>query len=380
MVTVEPFVPLRRRWSCLLTLVSVLAGCSSPGTAPVRIGVSGPFNDSVGAPMRRSAELAAAEINAAGGIGGRPLQLVFVSDWGDPDSAVGAAESLIDSGVVAVIGHVYSGATIAAAPVYNAARVVQISPSASSPLISAAGEYTFRVCPSDLQQGEALARYAAERLNLKRGTIFYLNDDYGRGMRQTFSREFSRLGGEIEEIDPYLGDTPDVTSYMERLARRGSSQFVFFAGYRGEAVAALQSARGRGLKLPFLGGDALEGLESSGELSEGTYISNAYMASLDTPKNREFVNAYHTRYPASALPNQPAAAAYDILYMLRDVIGRGARPGAPLRAAIASIGTTAPAFAGVTGEIAFDEVGDVPRQRVVIGRVENGQVHAVGGL
>jgi branched-chain amino acid transport system substrate-binding protein len=358
----------------------LLAGCSSSGSAPVRIGVSGPFNDSVGAPMRRAAEMAAAEINATGGVRGRPLELVFLSDFGEPDSAVNVAADLVDSGVVAVIGHVYSAATIAAAPVYNAAKVVQISPSSSSPLISSAGEYTFRVCPSDLQQGEALARYAAERLSLRRGTILYLNDDYGRGMRQTFAREFSRLGGEIEEMDPYLGDTPEVGSYIERLARRGSSQFVFFGGYRGEAVAALAAARRRGVTLPFLGGDALEGLESSGSLSEGTYISNAYMASFDTPKNREFVTAYQERYPQAAPPNQPAAASYDILYLLRDVLSRGTQRGAPLRAAIARIGLEAPAFAGVTGEIAFDSVGDVPRQRVVIGRVERGQVRAVEGL
>jgi branched-chain amino acid transport system substrate-binding protein len=330
--------------------------------------------------MRRAAELAAAEINASGGIGGRRLELIFVSDWGEPDSAVTAAADLVDSGVVAVVGNVYSGATLASAPVYNAARIVQISPSASSPSISQAGDYTFRVCPSDLQQGEALARYAAEQLSLRRGTIMYLNDDYGRGMRQTFAREFSRLGGEIEEIDPYLGDTPDVSSYIERLARRGASQFVFFAGYRGEAEAALHAARGRGLKLPFLGGDALEGLESSGALSEGTYISNAYMASIDTPKNHEFVSAYQKRYPGANPPNQPAAATYDILYMLRDVLGKSNLSGAALRSAIGAIGTTAPAFTGVTGEIAFDELGDVPRQRVVIGRVEAGRVRAVEGL
>lgn len=376
-------MPLRRRWSCLfpvLPALVLLAGCGRSGSAPVRIGVSGPFNDSVGAPMRRAAEMAAAEINAAGGINGRPLELIYLSDYGEPDSAVNVAVDLVDSGVVAVVGHVYSGATLASAPVYNSAKVVQISPSSSSPQISDAGDYTFRVCPSDLQQGEALARYVAERLSLHRGTIVYLNDDYGRGMRQTFAREFSRLGGEIEEMDPYLGDTPDLSSYIERLARRGSSQFVFFGGYRGEAVSALQTARARGLKQPFLGGDALEGLESSGALAEGTYISNAYMASFDTPKNREFVAAYSKRYPAANPPNQPAAATYDILYMLRDVLSHGAQKGAPLRAAIAAIGSKAPAFAGVTGEIAFDEVGDVPRQRVVIGRVEGGHVRAVEGL
>lgn len=378
-------MPLRRRWTCLHLTISAalllgLTACGSRTSGPVRIGVAGPFNDSVGAPMRRAAELAAAEINASGGINGRPIELVLRSDYGEPDSAVNVAADLIDADVVAVVGHVYSGTTLASAPVYNAARVVQISPSSSSPLVSGAGEYTFRTCPSDLQQGEALARYAADRLNLRHATILYLNDDYGRGMRQTFAREFSRLGGEIEEMDPYLGDTPDVASYIERMARRGSSQFVFMGGYRGEAEVALRIARARGVKVPFLGGDALEGLEQAGALAEGSYISNAYLASFDTPRNREFVAAYSKRFPQAIAPNQPAAATYDIIYMLRDVLSHGAGTGVALRDAIAKIGITAPAFEGVTGEIAFDEVGDVPRQRVVIGRVEGGRVRAVEGL
>jgi branched-chain amino acid transport system substrate-binding protein len=330
--------------------------------------------------MRRAAELAVAEINASGGVGGRPIELVLRDDYGEPDSAVNAAEALVDAGVVAVVGHVYSGATLAAAPVYNAARIVQISPSSSSPQISNAGAYTFRTCPSDLQQGEALARYAADRLNLRRATILYLNDDYGRGLRQTFAREFIRLGGMVDAMDPYLGDQPDVTSYIERLARQGSSQFVFMGGYREEAEVALRTARARGVKVPFFGGDALEGLERAGALAEGSYISNAYLASFDTPKNRVFVAAYATRYPGTIAPNQPAAATYDIIYMLRDAIAHGATGGPALRDAIAKIGTSAPAFDGVTGEIAFDTAGDVPRQRVIIGRVESGQVRAVEGL
>lgn len=375
-------MPLDRRWSRLVLtgLALVLTACGSGSSGPVKIGIAGPFTDSVGAPMRRAAELAVAEINASGGVGGRPIELVLRDDYGEPDSAVNAAEELVDAGVVAVVGHVYSGATLAAAPVYNAARIVQISPSSSSPQISSAGAYTFRTCPSDLQQGEALARYAADRLNLRRATILYLNDDYGRGLRQTFAREFIRLGGMVDAMDPYLGDHPDVTSYIERLARRGSSQFVFMGGYREEAEVALRAARERGVKVPFFGGDALEGLERAGALAEGSYISNAYLASFDTPKNREFVSAYAKRYPAAIAPNQPAAATYDIIYMLRDAIARGASSGPALRDAIAKIGSTAPAFDGVTGEIAFDTAGDVPRQRVIIGRVESGQVRAVEGL
>jgi branched-chain amino acid transport system substrate-binding protein len=332
--------------------------------------------------MRRAAVLAAEQINNAGGINGRPIELLIQDDFGDPDSAVTVATALEAAGVVAVIGHVFSGTTLAAAPVYNGAPrpVLQISPSSSAPEITRAGDYTFRTCPSDLQQGAALAQFTANRLGLRRGTILYLNDEYGRGIRASFAREFARQGGVIDAQDPYVGDTPEVGPYLERLARRKTSQFVFVGGNRGEAETAIRAARARGIEAPFLGGDALEGIEESGALAEGTYVSNAYLASFDTPKNRAFVLDYLRKYPGALPPNQPAAATYDIVFLLRAVIARVGTGRRAIRDAVAEIGRTSAPFEGVTGELAFDANGDVPRQRVIIGRVTGGKMLAVEGL
>lgn len=184
----------------------------------------------------------------------------------------------------------------------------------------------------------------------------------------------------IEDQDPYLGDTPDVGPYLDRFNRRRTSQFVFVGGNRSEAEAAIRAARARGIQAPFLGGDALEGIEESGALAEGTFVSNAYLASFDTPKNRAFVLDYLRKYPSALPPNQPAAATFDILYLLRDVIQRVGTSRKAIRDAVAAIGLVAPPFEGVTGEIAFDVNGDVPRQRVIIGRVSQGRMIAVEGL
>jgi branched-chain amino acid transport system substrate-binding protein len=362
-----------------LPLALLLAACSS-GHPTLRIGLAGPFSDSVGAPMLRAAELAVRQINRAGGVGGRPLELLARDDHGDPDSAVTVAGDLVRAGVVAVIGHVYSGTTLAAAPVYNAAGVVEISPSSSAPAVTEAGEYTFRVCPSDRQMGAALARFAAERLGLRRGTILYLNDDYGRGLRQIFAAEFSRLGGIIDDVGPYLGQRPAVGPYLDRLVRRGTSQFIFIGGNREDAEEALRLARARGVRAPVLGGDGLEGLEEAGPLAEGSYIANAYLASFDSPENRAFVLEYMRQYPRAAPPNQPAAATWDAVHLLSRALARAGDDRSRVRDLIAAVGTTAPAYHGVTGEIAFDGNGDVPRQRVVIGEVVGGQVRAVEGL
>jgi branched-chain amino acid transport system substrate-binding protein len=361
--------------SCFIIAVLATAGCAR-SDRPIRIGLAGPLSDPVGSPMKLSAELAVTEINASGGIGGRRLELVERDDHGDPDSAVAVATELYDAGVVAVVGHVYSGTTLASAGVYNGGRdpVVQISPSSSSPEVTQAGDYTFRICPSDLAHGAALAHWARERLNLQRGAVLYLNDEYGRGIRETFDQEFTRLRGEVIENDPYLGARPDLGPYLDRLARRRNLQFVLVAGNRSEAEAALRAARARGITVPFLGGDGLEGIEEAGTLAEGTYVSAAYLPSWGSAANRKFVEAYQHHNATAGLPNQPAAGTYDALYLLRSVIARTGTSRRKIRDGVAAIGLTLPPFEGVTGTIAFDLNGDVPNQQVVIGVVRQGAV------
>lgn len=357
-----------------------MTACRST-SGPVLIGLAGPFTDPVGAPMKRAAELAVEEINAQGGVAGRPLQLVERNDFANSDSAVFVATDLYNAGVAAVVGHLYSGQTLAAAPVYNGGEepVAAISPSSSSPDVSGAGRYTFRLCPSDLAHGAALARWIRNRLGLERGVVLYLNDDYGRGVRETFVEEFTRLGGELLSIDPYLGDTPDVGVYLDRLAKSGRAQFIVVAGNRGDAEEILRQARGRKLTMPVLGADGLEGIEEAGALAEGVYVSQAYLPSIARPGNRRFVDAYRRKYSDAGLPNQPAAATYDAIYLLRAVIARAGTRRDAIRDALAEVGKGAPAFEGVTGRVVFDSLGDVPASEVHIGVVHDGVIRLAEG-
>jgi branched-chain amino acid transport system substrate-binding protein len=365
----------------VLATAAVLAlGCAMRSGGVVRIGVAGPFTDSVGAPMKRAAQLAAEEINAHGGIGGRRLQLVFRDDYGDADSAVAAATALYQSGVSAVVGHLYSGTTLNAAAVYNGGSdpVAEVSPSSSAPEVSQAGDYTFRICPSDLAHGAALARWAYAGLGLRRGTVLYANDEYGRGVRQTFVAEFTRLGGEVVNAAPYIGDQPVVGPFVARIAKNRQSQFLVVAGLREAAEEVLRQEQARGLTLPVLGADGLEGIEEVGALANGTYESLAYLPSIPTQLNRRFVAAYQRKFPGAAEPNQPAAAAYDAVYLLRDVIGTVGSSRRAVRDALAARDVQHP-FDGVTGRIFFDSLGDAPGQQVHIAVVRGGALQLAEG-
>jgi branched-chain amino acid transport system substrate-binding protein len=278
------------------------------------------------------------------------------------------------------VGHLYSGETLAAAPVYNggAHPVPAISPSSSSPELTAAGKYTFRVCPSDLAHGAALAHWVRDRLHLTYGALLYLNDEYGRGIRQAFVAEFLKAGGTLRAIDPYLGDKPEVGPYLDRLARGGQPEFLVVAGNLDEAEEIIRQARKRGLTMPVLGGDGLDGIQEAGSLADGVYYSSSYFANIPTDANRRFVEAYRAKYPEAAPPNQTAAATYDAVYLLKEVIAKAGPDREAIRRALDGVGTKTPAFEGVTGTVAFDASGDASTQNVYIGLVRRGAVEVQG--
>src|SRR5690606_20385342 len=146
----------------------------------------------------------------------------------NPERAIEVAMELRDNpSVVAVVGHVNSNATLAAADFYNDDErgLIAISPASSSPLITDAGPWIFRVCPSDLLHGPALARWAYERLGARRAVVLYSNDEYGRGVIQSFGDTFQASGGEVVSNDPYLSVTLEnptgIDPYIIRALRAG---------------------------------------------------------------------------------------------------------------------------------------------------------------
>ena len=363
----------------ILALAS-LAACG--GRGPIRIGMMGTFGDPLGKPQRFGAQLAVKQINDNGGIDGRMLEIVEADDKADKDSAVTAATTLVEAGVVAVVGGSFSGPTIAAAPVFNDPRdpVLQITPSGSNPDISHSGEWTFRVCPSDLSHAAALARFVRQTLKLDRGAILYMNDSYGRGFRDAFEDEFTRLGGTVVHADPYLPEkVKDAAPFLDRIAIDPRVQFILAASYVDDGTELLRMARQRGVTLPFLGGDGLEGIERAGPVAEGVYQTAAYLANLNTSTNSAWVARYRTAFPQEPPPNQTAAATYDAVNLLAELMRQVGTDRTALRDALAQVGRDRPAYDGISGRIAFDSLGDVPEKRVLIAQARGGVTRAVEG-
>jgi len=358
----------------------VLAACTRP-SGPVVIGLAGPFSQPRGTSMLRAAQLAVEQVNARGGVrggragGGRPLKLKVADDSGSENVAMRVAEQLYaDPAVVAVVGHLSSDPSKAAARVYGggATPLVMVSPSASNPDLGGINPYFFRICPSDLQHGTELARFAWQTLAARHAGIIYLNNDYGRGVRRTFGAEFTRLGGVVVEADPAVPETRSLEPYLSRM-RQGGVDVLVLATERPGAELALREMQALGLRWPVIGGDALTGIEADGALAEGVHVSSAYLSDRRDERNGAFVADYARAYQGQR-PDHRGAGAYDAIYLLTRVIAEAGPDRTAIRDDLAQVGRGKPPFEGVTGTVTFDANGDVPGKQVVIGVIRDGRL------
>jgi branched-chain amino acid transport system substrate-binding protein len=374
---------IRSGIALFLLAAAALGGCRGGERGEVVIGIAGPLAKPNGRSMKLAAEMAADEINRSGGIGGRTLRLVFGDDNADAARAIEVARQLRgDPAVVAVVGHVNSAASLKAATIYNAVGndsvpgdpVVEISPASSSPQLTGAGDWTFRICPTDLEFSPVLARWAS-RLGKRRAAVLYANDDYGQGVMTTFADAFTRAGGQIVSDDPYLPATyesPDALDpYLVRAFRRGADALVI-GGQANEGLKIIAAARRLGFTGPILGSDGLTGVKDGGPVAEGVYVSSAFLPDRPAEKAQRFVQSYRQRY--NELPDHRGAMTYDVLYLLKDAIEHGGTGRRAVRDYVAAIGISRPKFEGVSGSIQFDRNGDVVGKEVAVGVVRGGQL------
>ncbi|MFW6040098.1 MAG: ABC transporter substrate-binding protein, partial [Gemmatimonadota bacterium] len=243
-----------------------------------------------------------------------------------------------------------------------------------------AGDWTFRVCPTDLQHGPALASWAVDRLGGTRLGVLYANDAYGRGVLESFraaARETT--GAEVVTADPYhpamIDSEEALDPFLERAMARGMD-VLMIAGQADEALVALRAARRLGFNGPVIGADGLTNIAQAGEVAEGVYVSSAFLPDSPRPDARSFVEAYRERY--DELPDHRGAMTYDAIRLVADAIRDVGTDRDRIRDYVADVGDARDAFDGVSGEIAFDANGDVTGKPIAIGVVRDGQLVTAG--
>lgn len=342
--------------------LALLAACGGTRRAEYVFGAAGPWTQAFGQQNRRGIQLAVEEINAKGGINGTKLRVEFQDDAGEGSRAAAIAQRFVDDpSICAVIGHVTSGAMMAAARVYDG-RLPAVATTASSPLLSGISSWTFRVISSDSVNAVNLA-HAARSLGLKRAAILYENDSYGRGLARAFRGSFT---GDVVSMDPINSNLSNAEPYIS-FFKQQKPDLVFVAGTDASGIVILREARRQNLQATFMGGDGWAGVAND-VAAEGALVGTPFSPDDPRASARTFVDAFRAKY--SIDPDGNAALAYDDTKLLAAAIAAAGADRVHIRDWLAGLSERAP-FAGMSGTIRFDNRGDPVGRGIVLTRVRN---------
>jgi branched-chain amino acid transport system substrate-binding protein len=366
--TTSQEIPTVKNWLPVVLLATAACGGNSDS---VVFGAAGPWDEGYGAMNRHGIELAIEQLNASPEWRDRPIQVRFENDFGKGDSVPRIARRFVeDPEISAVIGHVNSGAMTYAVRIYEG-HLPAVATTATSPALTGMSPWAFRVISSDSTNGLDMARFAS-RLGKRRVAILYENNSYGRGLADSFRRNFT---GEIISMDP-TGDGPDQTfepyiTYYQRL----NPDLVFVAGTDASGRTLLAEARRAGFTTPMLGGDGWSSLSVDTVLAEGIYVGAPFSDADPRPEARAFVEAFQKRFGMT--PDGNAALAYDATMLLAQaarVVGPNRKK---IRDYLASLDEK-DAFRGATGPIRFRPDGDPMDKSFVMTRIRNGALVVEG--
>jgi branched-chain amino acid transport system substrate-binding protein len=354
----------------LLLMAAACSPAGGSGGAPYTIAAAGPWRLSHGRNTRLGIELALKEINDAGGVNGHKLRIEEADDGADGATAAQIAQRFVDDKAVsAVVGHVTSGAMVAAAQVYDGS-LAAVATSASSPDLTGISKWVFRVISSDSANGADMARFAM-RSGHKRAAILYENDNYGRGLADAFRRNF---GGEIVDFDPIRADAANAEVFISYFKLR-QPDIVFIAGVVGSALPMLAEAKRQGLKADFMGGDGWTPLTERPDVSEGAYVGAPFAPADPRPEAQKFVEAFKAANKG-VVPDGNAALGYDATKLIAAALAAVGPDREKVRDWLARISVP---FAGVTGPIRFLPSGDPSGKRITMTRVRRDGTLAVEG-
>ena len=356
-------------------LAALAFGCAHKADDTViRLGEYGALSGDTatfGQTTHEGVQMAVDEINAAGGIKGKLIQLSTEDDQGKPEQAALVVEKLIsDNQVHAVIGEVASSNSLAAAPIAQRHGVPMISPSSTNPKVTQQGDYVFRVCFIDPFQGKVAAKFAAGALHARTAAILRdQKSDYSIGLADVFAKEFIAAGGQIVDDKAYTAGDVDFKAQLTGL-RDKKPDLIYVPGYYSEVGLIARQARELGLKQPLMGGDGWESPELykiGGEALEGCYFSNHCAPDSTEAVVKNFVSKYTARWGHA--PGALAMLGYDAVKVFADAVKRAPDlGGASLRDALAKTKD----FPGVTGGISMDANRDAVKSAVIL-KIQDGK-------
>ena len=370
-------------------LAGVLAGCSSgdegsssKGGDTIKIGANLELSGAVasyGSSEADAIDLAVEEINAAGGIDGKKIELIKVDNKSDAAEATSAAIKLTNQDkVTAIIGAATSGNSVAQVQIATDNKTPMISPSGTSTTVTVGEDgkvnpFTFRTAFIDPFQGTVAANFAANKLKVKNVAVYADNaSDYAKGLASSFIKDFEAAGGKIVAKESYVAKDTDFRSTLTRI-KAANPDFIFIPGYYEEVGLIVKQARELGITVPLMGADGWDSptiVDLAGaDALNNTYIITAYSSEDPDGLAKSFADKFKAKYGKD--PNSFNALGYDTVYLLKDAIERaGSLDGTKIRDAIESTDK----LELVTGLYSVDENHHPIKSATIIEFVDGKQV------
>jgi branched-chain amino acid transport system substrate-binding protein len=375
--------------SCALALVGCEKKASAPppppapsgGTAAAPAGgTPGVFGDTIllgevgsltgseatfGISTRNAIELAVREVNAAGGVKGKKIEIRVYDNQSKPEEAAQAANRLINQdNVLLILGEVASSNSMAMAEKAQPAKVPMISNASTNPKVTEIGDYIFRVCFIDPFQGYVMAKFAHDNLKINKVAVLRdLGSAYSQGLADVFERKFTEMGGKIVARETYTKGSTDFRSQLTAI-KRASPDAIYIPGYYNDVGLIARQARELGITAKLMGGDGWDSeklFELGGAAIEGSYFSNHYSPDDPNPQIQKFIADYKAAF--GSVPDSLAALGYDAARVAVDAIKRAPSfDRAAIRDAIAQTKN----FPGVTGNITLDDKRNATKPAVVL--------------
>lgn len=334
----------------------------------LRLGVfltlSGP-EATFGTAVLRGIRMAVEDINAGGGVGGHPVELVTYDVAGKDTEVVRVVNQLaVGDKVHLLLGEVTSNRSLLAAPLAQSHRIPMITPTSTHPAVTKAGNYIFRVSFTDVFQGQVLARFAVNALKLRTAAVYSDGaSDYSRGLGTYFENAYGGLGGRVIANERFASGTKDHRTALKKLLAK-RPEILFLPVYYADVAIITKQARELGFDGVFLGGDGWDSdtlTDLAGEAVVGSYFSNHFAAEDRNPQVRDFVDLFSSRF--GKVPGALNAMGYDAARVAADAFQRaGTTKGPALQRALQDTRN----FPGVTGIISMNERRDAVKPAVVL--------------
>ena len=372
---------LRRRE---LLLGAVAAGLAAPAFAqtkdPILIGVSGPLTGQYaqyGAQWKKGFDLALDEINASGGINGRPLAYEFEDTQSDPRQTVTVARKFVaDERIVVEVGDFSSAASMAASPIYQAAGMVQFGFTNSHPDFTKGGDFVWSNAVNQADEMPLLANFLRD-LGLKKIAVLHLNSDWGRTAKDLLVEAVKARGGEIVGAEAYLADEKDFRSAIVRL-RGANPDSIALISYYPDGAQLTRQIRQAGITLPIVAGGSIYSpkfLELGGADVNGVLTTVPFFPDDPRPLVQKFVKSFEAKFGAQ--PDAYNGRAYDTIILLASVMRKF---GSDRKAIQQGLGKIKDVPSVVYGAVTFDtETRRVANPLVSRIEVKNGKWAAYEG-